>query len=54
MGACGEAYRYEMSGRKSENADLFPDWIAELCYQFSDEISMLGLELEENPNSIEE
>lgn len=48
LSACGEGYRYQMSGRESENADLFPPHIAEWAYQHNDEIGMMQLEMEEN------
>ena len=52
--AAGEAYRYEMSGGKSDNADMFPPDVMEWCYQNADELSMLAIEVEENPDCIAE
>lgn len=54
LGAAADAYRYEMDGGESENSDLFPAWIGEWAYQHSDEIQLAQLEIEENPNCIEE
>lgn len=58
MSACAEAYRYAMSKLSSEkaleecladtdNGTLFPLKVAEFCYQMSDEIQMLCLQIEE-------
>jgi hypothetical protein len=46
LGAAADAYRYEMGGRKSENADLFPPEVNEWAYQHDDEISTLREEIE--------
>lgn len=55
LSACGEGYCYQLTtGRKSENADLFPPHIAEWAYRNNDELSMLSFELEENSGLIED
>lgn len=54
LGAAAESYRYEMSGRKSDNSDLFPPHVMEWAYQHSSEIDMLRCEIEETPGLIEE
>ena len=54
LGAAGEAYRYTMRGNESDNADLFPDWVMEWCYQHSDEISMMQCQIEETADLIAE
>lgn len=52
LGAFAESWNY--AGADGESADLFPTELAEWACEHSDEISMLGLELEETPNLIEE
>lgn len=52
LGAFAESWRY--AGEDGENSDLFPADLAEWAMQNSDEIAMLGFELEESPSSIEE
>jgi len=53
LSAAGEAYAYQLrTGRASENGDLFPAAVTEWAYQNSDELSMLGLELDEQPDLI--
>lgn len=48
LSACGEGVSYqERTGRESENADLFPPDVALWCSSHSDELSMLGMEIEE-------
>jgi hypothetical protein len=48
LGACGESYAYEMrTGIEGDNLDLFPQHVAEWCYQNSDELSMVAYELEQ-------
>lgn len=49
LSACGESYAYKMRNPTStpENLDLFPEACAEWAYQNFDELSMLGIELEE-------
>lgn len=55
LGAAGEAYNYKMrTGEESDNGDLFPDWVSEWAYQNDDELSMIGIELRESENIIEE
>lgn len=50
LAACGEALRYqESSGRESENAALFPAPVAQWARENCDELSSLGIELEETP-----
>lgn len=45
LGAAAESYRYR--GKNGENADLFPLAVSKWAAQNSDEISMLGMEVEE-------
>jgi hypothetical protein len=53
LSAAGESYGYEMrTGRKSENTELFPKWLNEWAYENEDELSMLAVELEENPGKL--
>lgn len=47
LGACAEGRQRETRGYESENADLFPQEIGEWAEQFSDEIGMLAVELDE-------
>ena len=54
LGACVEGRRYARTGRESENADLFPDWVGEWAEANSDEISMVACELEETEGLIVE
>lgn len=52
LSACGESYRYrEATGRGGDNADLFPEPVAQWAAENEDEISMLAMELEENPEA---
>lgn len=53
LSAAADAYRYQMSNPLSapENLDLFPAWVTEAAYLNSDELAMLGLELE-HPNGL--
>lgn len=55
--ACAESYSYAMRRNKplseTENGDLFPPAVAEWAYQFSDELSMLGMEIKETKDLIE-
>jgi hypothetical protein len=54
MSACGESYRYKMSHPDSEPdcLTLFPEEMREYCYQNSDELSMLSLDLQENGSEL--
>lgn len=55
LGACGASVNYERySGRKGENADLFPPHVAEWCAVHEDDLSLAGCELEETENAIDE
>lgn len=69
MSACGESYGYrlrlnlnhtgddrldEQLDDIDDNANLFPQDVAEWCYMNQDELVMLSMEIEENPNCIEE
>ena len=56
MAACGESYGYAMRRPNSnpENLDLFPEQMHEWCYLNSDELSMLGIEIEEARQTREE
>ena len=54
LSAAADAYWYEMSGRESDNGDLFPPAVMEWAYRNSDAIEMAEMELEETPNLIEE
>lgn len=55
LSAAAESYRYHMFHRKSEDddPDSFPPEVMEWCYQNSDELQMLALELEEAGELIE-
>jgi len=46
MDAAASAYRHSMSGRESDNADLFPADVMEWCYQNEMEIQMARCDLE--------
>jgi hypothetical protein len=52
LGAAAESYAYK--GMKGENSALFPEAVTQWAYENSDEITMLGLEIEETPELIEE
>ncbi len=55
LGACGESVNYAArSGRTGENADLFPEAVAQWAADNQDEIDMARLEIEETPNLIED
>lgn len=54
MSAAAETYRYRMHGQGDNDPDSFPPHVMEWCYQNDCELSMLALELNENPNLIEE
>ena len=48
LGAAGEAYACELrTGQESDNFDLFPPWVSEWAYQYSDELSLLAYDMEE-------
>lgn len=48
MSAAAESYHYTLSGRKSDNADLFPKDVMEWCYINHFDIQMAQLELDGN------
>lgn len=49
LGAAGESYGFtQRTGIRGECADLFPPVVTEWAYQNSDEITMLGCEIEES------
>lgn len=54
LSSAADSYRYHMSRPKGEHddPDLFPPHVMEWCYQHDSELSMLQLELEDNPNLI--
>ena len=53
LSACGESIAYgRRSGTPGDNANLFPPHVGEWADQYSDELSMLECELEENPELI--
>ena len=59
LSACGESYQYRISSGKTKpdpdsNESLFPTPIPEWCYLHYDELSMLALEIEENPDCLKE
>lgn len=55
LGACGESVNYrDRTGREGENADLFPAEVGAWAAQFSDEISMLALEIEEASDCVQD
>jgi hypothetical protein len=54
LSACGESWRYSYNGQRGENADLVPPAVAEWAAANSDELSMLSIELGEQPDLIEE
>ena len=47
LGAAAEAYRVDMQGQASENAEQFPPGVAEWAYLHDDELASLGLDLDE-------
>jgi len=49
LGAAADAYRYNMrgNGRKSDNSDLFPEWVMEWAYMNSSEIDCVKLDIED-------
>jgi hypothetical protein len=53
--ACGESINHQRrTGQPGENCDLFDPPLDEWCADNEEELSMLGVELEETPNLIEE
>jgi hypothetical protein len=55
LSACGESVNYqERTGGETENAELFPARIGQWCAENSDELSILGVEVEERENLIVE
>lgn len=58
LSACAESYAYDIrrggDGSGGENSDLFPAHVREWAHQNSDEISSLGMELDESPELIAE
>lgn len=55
LSAAGEAWRYrESTGDCSDNVDLFSPAIVEWASAYSDELSLLECEIEENPDCIDE
>lgn len=58
LSACAESRRYatwrHKDPMKGENSDLFPPHVGEWAEQFSDEITMLELEIEETPDLVME
>ena len=55
LGAAAESYNYRQhTGRTGENEDLFPLAIVEWAGEHEEDLSMLALEIEENPDCIQE
>lgn len=55
LSAAAESRQYrERTGRQGENEDLFPSVIVDWACQYSDEIGMLAIKIEETPKLIEE
>jgi len=58
LGATAESVQYATrTGKRvseTENGELFPPWVADWAAQHSDELSLAALEIEENPNCMEE
>jgi hypothetical protein len=53
LSAAGEGYSYEQrTGRKSDNADMFPKWLNEWAADHEDELSMLSYEVEESKKKL--
>lgn len=52
LGAAIESYCHD--GMKGENSDLFPESVLRWASEFSDDISMLQIEIEETKNLIQE
>lgn len=57
LGAAAESYKYNDCDwskiDREDNATLFPQPVTEWAYENSDEISVLEIEISENPNLIE-
>jgi hypothetical protein len=47
LGAFEEGIRYNLTGRRSDNADLFPSELADWVGEHSDDMATLSLELSE-------
>lgn len=58
LSAAAESFRYRKCDwnniSEDDNASLFPREITEWAYENSDEISMMEIEISENPDCIEE
>jgi hypothetical protein len=53
LSACAESRKYALcTGRPGENADLFPEHVGAWAEEFSEELTMLGLEILETKNAI--
>lgn len=55
LGAAAESYSYRMrTGRDGENEDLFPPAVVQWAADNADEISILGMEIEESETDLVE
>lgn len=54
LSAAGESFRYHRGMKEDSNTDLFPKEVCQWAARFSDELTMAQIELEENPDLIEE
>lgn len=53
LGACGESVNYQTrTGGEGENADLFPDFVAEWASQNTDELAMVQCGIEESETEL--
>lgn len=52
LSAAADAVRYELSGRESDNSDLFPEPVMQWAYGHQSELECIELELSENPDAI--
>lgn len=52
LSAAGDSFRH--AGKDGENSDLFPLPVVQWASQHSDELEMARIEVEENPDCIEE